>query len=223
MHFRKTFATAAILALFAGCDQSATDTAQTEQSSEFAVQAALVGSGLAFNDGAPSPAIFGRLVHAAIGRIAHDSGAAVARAAGESLKPLVETARTARAGHDTVAAKAAMEALRQAEAAIVVKAFGTEVVTRTIAFASDAVDHLNARIAAATANDADRPRLTEIAANITQMLADAKASAAAGDNVSALISATKVVEALHIVRAHRELGRPGALPLDTTRVRPGHP
>lgn len=221
MHIRKTLAAAAVLALFVGCEQSTTDISP-EMSSGIMMEAALVGSGIAFNDGGGQPAIFGRLVHAALARIAHDESPEAARAAGAALKPLVEAVHAAGAAHDTTAVKAAIGALRQAEAGIVVRAFGVDVVNRTIAAATQGVAHLNARIAGAPA-DADLARLRAFAASMTQLLNDAKASAAAGDNVSALISATKVVEALHIVADHRQIGHPGGLPLDTTRMRPSHP
>jgi hypothetical protein len=210
-------ATAAAVVLFAACDQSATDVS-TSGSTELAVQSALIGGGSAFPDGGPQPAIMGRLVEAAFAKIRKDNGADSAKAARANLQTAVKTARDAHAANDTAAARAALVAIHETEAQIVVSALGSDAVDRALAFAGHRVDALNDRIAKANANDHDLPRLQSLAASMTQILADANASAAAGDYVSALIGAVKVTEGLHIVEMHRRDGVAN-LPLDTTRVR----
>jgi hypothetical protein len=222
MSILKFASVAALVATVAatGCDSTTT---ATEPSTEIAVQSALMGVGESFSDGGPRPAIMGHLVHRALAKIGHDVSRDSARAAGDHLKALVDAAHSARQSGDSVAAKAAMEAVRAGEAEIVIAAFGSEVVTHSLTFANERMAALNDRIAKASANDHEKPRLEALAASLNQILADANAAAAAGDNVSALIGASKVIEALHIVNERRPFGPPGSTPLDTTRVRRPHP
>lgn len=216
MYFRKTLAAAAAVTLLVACDQSATAPGQT---TEIAIQSALIGGGAAFGDGGPQPAIVGRLMHAALAKIAHDNSPDSARAVAASLKTLITAAHDAHAAGDSVAARAALQAVRQAEARIIVGALGTDVVTKTLAFATDRVKDLNDRIAKADPSNHDLPRLKMLATSLGQILSDANAAVAAGDNVTALLDAARVIEALHIVQEHLTLGGAGGLPLDTTRSR----
>ncbi len=210
-------ATAAAVALLVACDNSATDVS-TSGSTDVAVQSALIGGGSAFPDGGPQPAIMARLVEAAFAKIRKENGADSARAARANLQAAVKAAHDAHAANDTAAARAALATIHETEARIIVAALGSDAVNRALTFADDRVTALNDRIAKANANDHDLPRLQSLAASVTQIVADAKASAAAGDYVTALIGAVKVTEALHIVEMHR-LGGVSNLPLDTTRVR----
>ncbi len=205
MFLRKTaFALAAITLATAACEQSATEPVE---SLAVSVESALVGGGAAFQDGGDHPAVFGRLVHVALGKIRRDSGADAARAAASQLQPLVKAVRDARAAHDTTAARSAMAALRTAEATLIVNTLGTEVVTRTLAAATQRVEALERRLAAAPSSG-DRPGLAGIVAAARAKLDAATAAAAAGNNVAALIGATEIVEGMHTMMQRRDRGRP---------------
>lgn len=194
------------LTCVAACGETTTEPTDTNAM----VQTALSGGGSAISDGADQPALMGRLMHAALGRIRREQGADAARATLDQLKPLIKAVHDARAAHDTAAMRGAMNALRSAEATIIVAALGTEVVTRTIGFANERLTELEDRIAAAADDGKDVARPQALAADLRQVLTSAQTAAAAGDNASALTQATMVLERLHNVISHRR-DRHGAI------------
>ncbi|MEO5510050.1 MAG: hypothetical protein ABIV28_05925 [Longimicrobiales bacterium] len=197
MDFRKSLAAVAVLGLLVACEQSPTTNTTPTESTSFAIQTAIAGGGMVFQDGGPQPAVLGRLVHAALGKIRHDSGEEAARAAAAQLKPLIEAAHAARTAHDSTAARAAMNALRLAEATLVVNTLGTEPVTRSLELATNRVAAINEMATRAAAAGHDVARIQALAAAMTQKLADAKAAAAAGNNAAALLGAMAIVEGAH--------------------------
>jgi hypothetical protein len=200
MHFRKSLAAVAAFAVLAGCEQSPTSPAT--ETTAFSVQNALSGGGLSFQDDGPKPGIMGRLVHAALGKIRHDSGDDAARAAATQLRTLVTAVRTARQAHDTAAVRAAATALRTAEATLIVSTLGTEPVTRSLDMATRRVAGMNEMVTRGTAAGRDVTRLKDLAADMTQKLAAAKAAAAAGNNTAALLGALEILEVSHQLNVH---------------------
>jgi hypothetical protein len=191
-------ALAAFAVVTAGCESSPSEPELV--STEAAIESALLGGGEAVSDFTPQPAILARLTNAALLHIRQHHGREAARAALVELQPWFEDLRDARQTGDSAQVRAAMQALRQAEAAFIVSTLGTSVVTRALEFADARLDRLEQMIQYATAVGRDPERMQDLATSLRTILDDAGIAAAAGDHAAALIAAADVINGLHFMR-----------------------
>jgi hypothetical protein len=205
---KRTLTAVAAITLLTACENN--PTAPTQFDPQASVEIALMGGGAAFQDGGPQPAILQRLVHAAIMKIKQDQGDEAARAASDGLKTLAAAVRTAHQAHDSAAVRTAMNALRQAEATLVASTL-PEAVAKTVTAADEALTRFKAALAKAAADGHDATRGNALAASLQAKLDAAKA----GSGATALLNATDVLNALHLMR-DRHQRAPG----DSTRRRP---